>query len=115
MPKDRNTFAKRQREVEQKRKATEKRERRAQKKLQDESCEPSNSQSSLSPAEQAVLGVYRKFLMTPGRMLCLSAKDVDTFALPLTQLINKGLLVAEKSPGAYSLTETGFAAMKAGQ
>ena len=50
MAKDRNTFAKRQREVEKKRKAEEKRERRRKKKEQAD--EPTDVAASL--AEDAV-------------------------------------------------------------
>ena len=112
MAKDRNTIAKRQREVEKKRKADQKRERRAKKrKKPDELCETNKSQSLLSPAENAVLSVFRKYLMTPGTMLCFGSSDLEAFDVPLAQLTSKGLLVAENSQGGFSLTETGFAAM----
>ena len=115
MSKDRNTIAKRQREVEKKRKADEKRERRAKKKQKaDELGDASESQSSLSLAERDVLSVFRKFLMTPGKMLCFASSDLETFSAPLAQLTDKGLLVAQNSQGGYSLTESGFAAMKNG-
>jgi hypothetical protein len=116
MARDQNTVAKRQREMEKKRKAEEKRERRAKKKNEtDESSGPNTLQSSLSVAEQSVLGVFRKYLMLPGKMLCLTSVDVETFKLPLAQLIKDGLLVSEKYQGGYSLTEVGFVAMRDGQ
>lgn len=115
MAKDRNTYAKRQREVERKRKADEKRERRAKKKQQpDELCE-GQSPSLLTPAEHSVLNVFRKFLMTPGKMLCFGSSDLEAFKMPLAELTSKGLLVEEKPRGGYSLTRTGFAAMKDGE
>ncbi len=116
MAKDRNTFAKRQREVEKKRKADEKRQRRAKKKqTANESCEPNNSQFFLSPAERAVLSVFRNYLMTPGKMLCLGSSDLSTYNEPLAQLADRGLIVAERFQGGYSLTDAGFAAMKNGE
>ena len=113
MAKDRNTFAKRQREVEKKRKANEKRERR---KSRNKTAEPPNGTSApalgLSSEEEAVLGVFRKYLMTPGRMLCFGKPDLDSYRVPLAKLIEKGLLVAEKFQGGYSLTQSGYAAMQ---
>ena len=74
-----------------------------------------NSQSSLSLAEQSVLSVFRRYLMTPGQMLCISGSELEDFSVPLTHLSNKGLLVAESYHGGYSLTKAGFAAMKDGE
>lgn len=116
MAKDRNTYAKRQREVERKRKADEKRERRAKKKQQpDELCEARQSPSLLTAQEHSVLNVFRKFLMTPGKMLCFGSSDLEAFKMPLAELTSRGLLVEEKPRGGYSLTRTGFAAMKDGE
>lgn len=115
MAKDRNTFAKRQREADKKRKADQKRERRAkQKQSTGASSEASQSQSSLSADEQAVLREFRKYLMTPGKMLCLASADVKKFESSLADLIDKELLVEEQFPGGYSLTEAGFSEMKDG-
>ena len=111
MAKDRNTFAKRQREVEKKRKADDKRERRARKKMQADEAQ-TMSAFQLSSSEQAVLAVFRKYLMLPGKMLCLSKADLESFSRPLAELTSKRLLVAERFQGGYSLTETGFAAMQ---
>ena len=116
MAKDQNTFAKRQREMEKKRKADEKRERRAKKKNEPEESNGSNRlQYMLSPAEHSVLRIFQKYLMLPGKMLCLASADLEAFKLPLTKLINADLLVAEKYQGGYSLTKVGFAAMRDGQ
>ena len=113
MSKDRNTFAKRQREVEKKRKANEKRTRRAQKgRSADEPGESGQPPNSLSPAECSVLSVFRKCMMTPEKVLSFDSANLETFKIPLAQLASKGLLVAESAPGAYSLTDTGFVAMK---
>jgi hypothetical protein len=66
----------------------------------------------LSHPEHAVLRLFRRYLMTPGKMLCLSTADLEAFHAPLAQLTDRGLLVAETFRGGYSLTETGFAAMR---
>ena len=115
MAKDRITFAKRQREVDQKRRADQKRERRARKKhMAEDAGESNKSYSALSPAEQSVLGVFKNYLLTPGKMFCFGSSDLEVFDAPLEQLIDKGLLIVEKPKGGYSLTQTGFRAMKAG-
>lgn len=111
MAKNRNTFAKRQRELEKRRKADQKRGRRAARKQEVDELDETN-ESSLSPSENSVLSVFRKYGMTPGKMLCLGKPELETFRSPLAQLADKGLLVAEKYEGGYSLTATGFAAMQ---
>jgi len=113
MAKDGNTFEKNIREREKKRKADEKRQRRAKKKQQRrESSLGDSTQPALSAGEHSVLEVFRTYLMTPGNMLCIGSSDLDTFARPLARLVDRGLLVAEQRHGGYSLTESGFAAMK---
>ena len=112
MSKDRNTVAKRQREMQKKQKANEKRARHAQKgQNTDEVNESEPSRSSLSAAERKVLGMFRKCLMTPEKVLAFDSSNLETYKTPLAHLASKGLLVAEASPGAYSLTDTGFVAM----
>lgn len=66
----------------------------------------------LSVEEHSVLIHFREYLMTPGKMLCISGSELDKFNTPLAQLSDKGLLVAESYRGGYSLTEAGFAAMQ---
>ena len=66
----------------------------------------------LSVEEHSVLIHFRKYLMTPGKMLCISGSDLEKFNAPLADLSDKGLLVAESYRGGYSLTEAGFAAMQ---
>ena len=102
--------------MDKKRKADQKRELRAQKKQQKEDalCELDEKQPPLSTAEHSVLNVFREYLMTPGKMLCLGSSDLENFKKQLIQLIDKGMLVKEKFQGGYSLTENGFSAMKAG-
>lgn len=127
MAKDRNTFAKRQREMDRKHKAEEKRQQRAKKKR---SVTPSAGQTQaagseqvldatanagvmLSAAQRSVLTTFQRFRMTPGQMLCFSRADEDAFRTPLAELAQGGFIVMEKFPGGYSLTSTGFAAMQA--
>ncbi len=78
----------------------------------DSSGESTASQITLSPPEQAVLNVFRKYLMSPGKMLCLNRSELEAFDEPLAQLTDRGLLAEESFQGGYSLTETGFAAMR---
>jgi hypothetical protein len=127
MAKDRNTFAKRQREMDRKHKAEQKRLHRVKKKQEatrspgpapapggDLGPEASvDARSTLSPEQQAVLTVFRRFRMTPGHMLCFSRADEETLRTPLTELVESGLLVTERFSGGYSLTPSGFAAMQA--
>lgn len=74
--------------------------------------ESTQSQTPLSSSEHAVLAVFRKYLMSPGKMLCLSNHEMEAFHESLVDLTGKGLLIQESFPGGYSLTEIGFAAMK---
>ena len=69
---------------------------------------------TLSSNEIAVLDVFRRYLMSPGKMLCFSNPQLECFEEPLAQLTGRGLLIQEGFPGGYSLTEQGFAAMKDG-
>ena len=74
--------------------------------------ESAQSQTPLSSSEHAVLAVFRKYLMSPGKMLCFGNHEMQVFSEPLVELTSKGLLIQESFPGGYSLTELGFAAMK---
>lgn len=112
MAKDRNTVAKRQREVEKKRKADEKRERRARRRRESDEPSGETSPDRLSPGELEVLSTFRSYLMAPGSMLCFGQAEREAFEVPLARMTDKGLLVAERFPGGYSLTRSGFAAMK---
>ncbi len=64
-----------------------------------------------SASEQRVLRTFRQFLMTPGQMLCFSGPDLKQYEPTLDGLIDKEVLVKEKTKGGYSLTRAGFAAM----
>lgn len=67
----------------------------------------------LSSAELSVLRVFRRYLLTPGVMLCFYGKELKDMKSSLRQLTARGYLVGERFPGAYSLTEDGFAQMQA--
>ncbi len=65
----------------------------------------------LSAGEVNILAVFRKYLMTPGRMLCLNNTDIGSMKRSLDRLIAAGLLIPEDFKGSYSLTRSGFNAM----
>jgi hypothetical protein len=119
MANDRNTFAKRQREMEKKRKAGEKLQKRSQRRDTTQPEEPSaiaakvaDTRPLLSDGECKVLNVFREFMMSPGKMLCLNKADVELYSKSLITLIGKRFLVPEKFSGGYSLTQAGFNAMR---
>ncbi len=70
------------------------------------------SEHDLSKKERNLLRIFRQFLMTPGKMLCLNAPQIKTYRTALNTLIEKDLLVKEKFKGGYSLTHDGFTVMK---
>lgn len=65
----------------------------------------------LSTSEQRVLRTFRRFLMTPGQMLCFYGPNLQQNKSTLELLTEKDLLVKERFKGGYSLTRAGFAAM----
>ncbi|MEZ6134443.1 MAG: hypothetical protein R3C53_05990 [Pirellulaceae bacterium] len=117
MAKDRNTMAKRQREVDKKRKQDDKRDKRTRRKDEPAAPQPvanpvaESEFGRLTDAEINVLGVFRKYLMGPGQMLCLSNTDIDSMKSTLDKLTKAGLLVPEDFKGGYSLTQSGYKAM----
>ena len=66
----------------------------------------------LSTAEQSVLKVFRQFMIGQGEMLCFQGPLWEKHKVSLRQLTERDFLFQESFKGAYSLTETGFAAMK---
>ena len=50
--------------------------------------------------------------MIPGQMLCFSGPNFKQDKATLTDMTDRELLVKEGFKGGYSLTRTGFAAMK---
>ncbi len=68
----------------------------------------------LTRSEQRVLSVFRQFLMTPGQMLCFGAQELEAYDATLSEMSRKGLVMAERARGAYSLTKLGFNRMRQG-
>ena len=66
----------------------------------------------LTASEQRVLQTFRKFRVPPGKMLCFYGTTLKRHKVALRQLTQKELLVKEQFEGGYSLTSSGFAAMK---
>ena len=66
----------------------------------------------LNTSEQRVLRTFRRFRMSPGQMLCFSGPNLKQDKSTLTLLTDKDLLIKEEFKGGYSLTPTGFTAMK---
>jgi hypothetical protein len=66
----------------------------------------------LTSAEQAVLKVFRQFLMQQGEMLCFQGPLWEKHKNSLRQLTDRDFLFQETFKGGYSLTKSGFAAMK---
>lgn len=73
---------------------------------------PIESFMTLSTSEQRVLQTFHQYLMTPGKMLCFSGPNLERFRADLNRMTVKKLLVKEKFKGGYSLTRSGFDAMK---
>ncbi len=114
MAKDRNTMAKRQREVDKRQKAKDKRDNRERKKTETApaaAVEVMARPEHLSEGEEHVLAMFRKYLMTPGKMLCLSTADILIMKKSLDKLVSAGLLIPEEFKGGYSLTRSGYDAM----
>jgi hypothetical protein len=108
MAKDRNTIAKRQREVEKREKAARKRVKREHRKT---SPGETATQLVLSHDENKVLSIFKRYLMTTGKMLCLSTVEIEQYSQSIANLVRDGFLVAEECKGGYSLTSAGFHAM----
>jgi len=92
-------------------------ERQRSKKMSEKDVDNRNAtmNTHLTAAEKAVLSIFRKYLMTPGKMLCLGSADLAAHHQSIGKLIGKDLLVAERYRGGYSLTSAGYRAMKNGQ
>ena len=69
--------------------------------------------ATLTKTEQRVMKTYRKFLMTPGQMLCFYGPDLKQNENALANLTNRDMLVKERFKGGYSLTQDGYDLMKA--
>ena len=68
--------------------------------------------TALSNPERRVLKAFREFLITPGQMLCFYGPNLSKNKAALQQLTEKKMLVKEDFPGAYTLTNSGYEAMR---
>ncbi len=84
MAKDRNTMAKRQREVEKRDKAVRKREN--EKNVKRKSMLSADS-SAVEDGQVRVLSIFRRYLMTTGQMLCLSGNEFESNKERLVKLV----------------------------
>jgi hypothetical protein len=66
----------------------------------------------LTKSERGVLETFRRFLMTPGVMLCFNGPHLSKHSTGLRTLTEKGFLVKESFRGGYSLTQAGYNAMR---
>lgn len=66
----------------------------------------------MSQSDQALLSVFREFLVGQGEMLCFYGPVLEKHREALRRLTDQGLLVKEEFKGGYSLTAQGFAAMR---
>lgn len=67
----------------------------------------------LSTSEQNALNVFRTFRVSSGEMLCFYGPDLKKHKPALSALVRKGVLVAERFTGGYSLTASGVRVMQA--
>lgn len=73
--------------------------------------DPSSIHRSLTSTERSTLKAFRMFRVTPGVLLCFHGTELKQRQSSLVALTDKGLLMPERFPGAYSLTEEGYAVM----
>jgi len=66
----------------------------------------------LTVAERQILHTYQQYLITPGQMLCFTGPNYERDKETLELMSDKQLLTRESFVGGYSLTMSGFAAMK---
>ncbi|TWT34361.1 hypothetical protein [Blastopirellula retiformator] len=66
----------------------------------------------MSQSEQSVLKTFRKFYMSPGKMLCFTSVELDAKKSAFDSLVDKRYLMREKFAGAYSLTSRGYRRMQ---
>ena len=116
MPKDRNTVSKK---VSRKNSTTAASASGKAKKIQANTAKTS-SVKGVEPEEAAlfsdeeirVFAFFRRYLMSPGQMLCFSSQDLESLKKGFEKLVARDMLVPEGSRGGYYLTAEGFEAMK---
>ena len=65
-----------------------------------------------SKSDLAVLDVFRRFLVTPGEMLCFHGPWYEEHRESLYRMTAKKMVTKEEFAGGYSLTRAGFAAVQ---
>jgi hypothetical protein len=66
----------------------------------------------LSLTDQIVLDTFRRYLVTPGEMLCFHGQWLDDHKDSLRHLTARKLITKEQFSGGYSLTRAGFAVIQ---
>lgn len=66
----------------------------------------------LSRSDQLVLDVFRRYLVTPGEMLCFHGKWLEEHGESFRHLTSIKLINKEHFQGSYSLTDAGYAAIQ---
>ncbi len=117
MPKERNQATKRQRESGSNTRTTTKKSNSEGLHASSAPAIADDSAASIradqfSAGEASVLITFRRYLMTPGKMLCFSTQDIGSMKKSIDKLIAAGLLVPEEFKGGYSLTRAGYDAMR---
>ena len=79
-------------------------------KTQPESADQSDQ---FTQRELKVLEHFRRYLMSPGDMLCFSGQDIESMGTGIEDLVKRCMLVPERKKGSFSLTKQGFEAMRA--
>ncbi len=102
-------MAKRQREADKRDKAAKKRQKR---EVRQTFSALKSGGVEINEGQCQVLQIFRRYLMTAGKMLCLSGNELDAHRGSLNKLVSDGLLIAETFQGGYSLTDEGFDAMR---
>jgi hypothetical protein len=69
-------------------------------------------QAVLTVSENAVMDVFRSYLVGSGQMLCFDTPQLAKHMATLRQLVEKGLVVEEQFAGGFSLTRAGFRLMR---
>lgn len=62
----------------------------------------------LSLNDQLVLDAFRRYLVTPGEMLCFHGKWLEEHGETLRHLTAIDLITKEHFSGSYSLTDAGY-------
>lgn len=84
----------------------------ARKKVEKRTSPGSTFEDRKQRVDHELYATFRRFLMSPGQMLCFAGPDLAYFRDALSRLTESGHLVAEAFPGGYSLTHKGFSVMR---